>query len=443
MNYPAPFIDRMQKQLGAEAANFFVALEQNPPVSVRINPFKPANVFNNAQSVLWARDGRYLSARPSFTFDPLFHAGAYYVQEASSMFLEQAWAAINMKNKPLRVLDLCAAPGGKSTHLLSLMNADSFLISNEVAANRNAILRENLAKWGVANVAITQNNPKDFEKLHNYFDIVLIDAPCSGEGLFRKDADAINEWSVKNVNKCSWRQAEIIHSAMQCCRAGGHIIYSTCTYEEEENDAIVGLLLQNGFERVFIPNIAKGIVTTKYGYQFYPHRVMGEGFYMAVVRKKPENNTTAESKTKSYRNHPAFTSVAVAYLEHPEKFLLTEKNNQLYAIPQSAMQSYQTVAANLQVRQAGILLGTVKGNNFTPSHELALSIHIRNNLPFAALTYDEAISYLRCESLRLNTTLRGWVLARYQGLNLGWMKLMESRMNNYYPKEWRIRKQKS
>ncbi|MCW5907049.1 MAG: RsmF rRNA methyltransferase first C-terminal domain-containing protein [Chitinophagales bacterium] len=443
MNYPAPFIDRMVSLLGKEAKDFFSSLQQDPPVSVRINPFKPVVVFNGSENIPWAERGRYLPTRPSFTFDPHFHAGAYYVQEASSMFLEQAWKVINKGNKPLRVLDLCAAPGGKSTHLLSLMNDDSLLVSNEVIANRNAILRENIAKWGVANVAVTQNKPQDFEKLQNYFDIVLIDAPCSGEGLFRKDADAVNEWSEKNVSKCSVRQAEIIQSAMQCCRTGGHVIYSTCTYELEENDCIVELMLQNGFERVLIPNIADGIVSTKYGYQFYPHKIMGEGFYMAVVTKKQEDDIVAESKNKSYRNNPSFTSIAATYLDCPDKFLFIEKNNQLYAFPERVMQLYQPIAVNLYVRQAGILLGTIKGNDFTPSHELALSVHVRNNLPFVELNYDEAIMYLRCESLRLNTTLRGWVLARYQGLNLGWMKLMEGRINNYYPKEWRIRKQKS
>jgi len=440
MIYPAGFTERINKLLGIEAEQFFHALQGTPPVSIRINPFKAANNFTVEEQIPWALNGRYLQERPSFTFNPLFHAGTYYVQEASSMFLEQAWKTVSPDNRAVRVLDLCAAPGGKSTHLLSLMNRDSLLVSNEMIANRNHILQENLAKWGVANSIVTQNKPEDFTRLENYFDIVVIDAPCSGEGLFRKDKDAVNEWSEKNVNQCSIRQTDILQSAMQCCKPGGYIIYSTCTYEHAENDAQVEFLLSNGFDLIRIPLITEGITPTTYGYQFFPHKIKGEGFYLSVIRKKESEYAAANGSSKTLRANKQYAEIAAQYLANPTEFYVTERNAKLYAFPTSLAAQFQFIGSNLYVRQAGILLGEYKGKDFLPAHELALSIHLRNDLPQIELDYEQAILFLRCENVKVETHLRGWVLATHKGFNLGWMKVLDGRINNYYPKEWRIRK---
>ncbi len=218
--YPEAFLSRMQALLNTEYPDFIKSLDTPAPTSIRLNPGKVSDAFVETDNIPWCNEGKYLAERPSFTFDPLFHAGAYYVQEASSMFLEEVWKQVNPENIPVRVLDLCAAPGGKSTHLLSLMSDDSLLVSNELIQARNKVLQQNILKWGNANCIVTQNKPDDFTALPDYFDVILIDAPCSGEGLFRKDKDAITEWSEKNVAMCAFRQKEILTSAMLCLKPG-------------------------------------------------------------------------------------------------------------------------------------------------------------------------------------------------------------------------------
>lgn len=439
MSYPISFTERINKLLGSEADAFFKSLEEEAPVSIRINPFKVSGSFSNEEQIPWAQQGRYLPKRPSFTFDPLFHAGTYYVQEASSMFLEQAYKTVNPNNQAVRVLDLCAAPGGKSTHLLSLISSNSLLVSNEIIANRNHILQENLGKWGTANSIVTQNKAEDFTRLENYFDIVVVDAPCSGEGLFRKDKNAIEEWSEKNVNQCGIRQQDILQHAAKCCKSGGHIIYSTCTYEQIENDAQVETLLQNGFELLRVEAVPNGVIETQYGYQFFPHKVKGEGFYLSVVKKAAADNFDLASE-KTFRPNKKYAEVATQYLNKANDFYVAEKNNRLYAYPVGLAAQFQFISSNLYVRQAGILLGEYKGKDFLPAHELALSIHARKDLPQVELNDEQAILYLRCENVKLDTPIRGWALATHKGFNLGWMKVMDGRINNYYPKEWRIRK---
>lgn len=441
MSYPESFKLRIQSLLGEETSTFFSSLEGAAPTSIRLNPFKQSNAFASAEQIPWAVNGRYLSERPSFTFDPLFHAGAYYVQEASSMFLEQAWKAINPKNRTLKVLDLCAAPGGKSTHLLSLLSKDSLLVSNEVIPNRNHILQENIAKWGSANSIVTQNKPEDFTKLPGYFDLVVVDAPCSGEGLFRKDKNAIAEWSEKNVEMCSLRQKEILTHAVNCCAEGGFIIYSTCTYEPVENDLSVKFCLHNGYELFPLNNIHSGITLTEYGYQFFPHRIKGEGFFLSVLRKKTNPSPVVlDTKSRNFKTPPSYLEIGKNYLQNAEGFAVIERNGKLFAIPHNLINDFQFLGANLYIRQAGILLGSFKGKDFLPAHELAMSIHIKPNLPFVELNEEEAIAYLRCDNVKPQTIERGWVIARHKGFNLGWLKVMEGRANNYYPKEWRILK---
>lgn len=441
MIYPENFISRIRLLLTDEDEIFFKSLEEPAPVSVRINPFKPGHHFLNEEQVQWAVNGRYLPQRPSFTFDPLFHAGTYYVQEASSMFLEQAWKTINAGNKPVRVIDLCAAPGGKSTHLLSLMSNDSLLVSNEVIPNRNRVLQENISKWGTANCIVTQNKPEDFKNLPGYFDVVVVDAPCSGEGLFRKDKNAVAEWSESNVQMCSLRQREILKYAIECCATDGYIVYSTCTYEPSENDSSVDYCIENGCQPVMVGSIPQGVISTKYGYQFFPHRIKGEGFYLAVLQKKyGREEPPVSAKARNLKKLPLFSELAKSYLIDSDAFTVIERNEVLFAIPGQLVNDFQLLSSCLYLRQAGIPLGGFKGKDFLPSHQLALSIHSSKNLPFVELSEEDAIAYLRCDNIKTHTSQKGWVLANYKGFNLGWLKIMEGRTNNYYPKEWRILK---
>ncbi|MES2619338.1 MAG: hypothetical protein V4615_00690 [Bacteroidota bacterium] len=434
--YPEAFLTRIRNILQDEYEAFLESLNQSPPTSIRVNPFKRTAKFDGEEKIVWCEQGRYLKERPSFTFDPVFHAGTYYVQEASSMFIEQAWKQINPENKTVRVLDMCAAPGGKSTHLLSLMNEESLLITNELISNRNNILQQNIVKWGTANCIVTQNKPEDFSKLENYFDIILVDAPCSGEGLFRKDKNALDEWSEQNVKMCSIRQKDIMKHAVSCLKPGGFLIYSTCTFEPEENDEqVAGCGLQVADLQIETFGQAK----TKYGWQFYPHKIKGEGFYMAVLQKNNSDefqipNLKSVQTPKKSANHNQ-------YLKDSEKFYAHTKNDMLFAIPKTIYNDFLSLEKQLYIRHAGIFMGTMKGKDFLPSHDLALSNHIKSDLPSVELNYEEAISYLRGGTPKVNTDYRGWCIAKFENMNLGWMKVLEGRINNYYPKELRILKQ--
>lgn len=433
-NLPATFLARIKTTLGDEYAAFLDSMEQSSPTSIRINPNKNTGKFDKEEQVKWCANGRYLQERPSFTFDPLFHAGTYYVQEASSMFIEQIWQQINPTNEAVKVLDMCAAPGGKSTHLLALMSPESLLVSNELVPNRNNSLQQNITKWGYPNCVVTQNKTEAFEAFGSFFDIILVDAPCSGEGLFRKDKDAIAEWSEQNVANCAIRQTDIIKHAAACLKPGGFIIYSTCTFEDIENDEQIansGLLPVNF-------NLADfGQVKTKYGFQFYPHKIKGEGFYIAVLQKQGEKQIAKASVAAS---NTSTNQVLVDYLIEADKFMAHTKNDMLFAIPKTMFRDFLFFSGQFYVRHAGIFMGTLKGKDFLPAHDLALSNFIRADLASIDLSYEDAITYLRSEVPKIKPEVRGWCLAKFEGRNLGWMKAMENRINNYFPKELRILK---
>ena len=286
---PIAFKERLLHQLGEQAyLEFEAALNTETPVSFRINKQK-LNTELNYSKVSWCSTGYYLPERPLFVSDPLWHAGAYYVQEASSMVLEQAFAKIReVIDTDLRVLDLCAAPGGKSTHLSSLLNDNDILLSNEVIQTRVSVLKENLLKWGFPNTIICNNDSRDFSQLGEIFDVVVVDAPCSGEGLFRKDPNATEQWTVDNVQTCELRQKRILQEIVKCVKEGGFIIYSTCTYNPGENEAQIEYLEQNGFKSVPFHFENK----LESSYQLMPHTHRGEGFFIALLQK---TETSGES----------------------------------------------------------------------------------------------------------------------------------------------------
>ena len=450
--YPDAFIERMKAKFGGDFDAFIRSLDDAPVTSIRLNPAK-ANEANSGlplgQKILWSEQGYHLTERPSFTFDPLFHAGAYYVQESSSMFLEQAYRAIDTDGKALRVLDLCAAPGGKSTHLLSLLNEQSLLVSNELIASRNNILRQNIARWGKANTVVTQNKAEDFTKLGPFFDLIVIDAPCSGEGLFRKDKNAINEWCEANVTMCAERQRDILHHITTCLKPGGHIIYSTCTYEEAENlDNVNYLIEEQGYEQIeisaaekFKPELAaisKGAI----GYAFYPHKTKGEGFFISVLKKPgsypqtPSRGLNAANDKLSAELMPHLTN----YIEHGETFTVLKHGQYYNILPTIFLQDYKWLSQNLYVRNAGISAGEIKGKDFIPAHELSLFTGMKKDFPSLELDHRTAISYLKAETISLLTAHKGWMTVRHKGLNLGFVKALPNRINNYFPKEWRILK---
>lgn len=424
--------------------------------SIRLNParseiilqsFKDRNI--NCTPIPWAGSGYYLSERPSFTFDPLFHAGTYYVQEASSMFLEQALHQSVDVSKPLRVLDLCAAPGGKSTHLQSLLSAESLLVSNEVIRQRVNVLKDNMVKWGSSNVIVTNNDPKDFSKLKGFFDVIVVDAPCSGSGLFRRDEEAINEWSENNVILCSQRQQRILADVLPALKEGGALIYSTCSYSQQEDEAIADWLttefpLSNMSLSVKPDwNMTETVTSSgNKGYRFWPHLVKGEGFFLAAFRLDDgavyKNKSKPAIKPATKQLLPLVSSWAD--LANSE---LIQVNDKVYAWPAALFGDFDLLLQNLRIVYSGTLLGELAHKKLIPDQALAMSEMTAETIVRTELQLSEAISYLQKNALENTGWTTGWQLATYRGQELGWMNVLPNRINNYYPKELRILKQKS
>ena len=435
---PQGFQLRAMQIAGDEHELFLKSLSEPSPVSIRINPEKRSGQYEDAEKIPWSAEGRYLDKRPSFTFDPLFHAGCYYVQEASSQFLEVAFKQARKEmGISLRVLDLCAAPGGKSTHLLSLMDDDDLLVTNEVVATRNKILRQNIQKWGKTNVIVTQSDPSHFDSLAGFFDIVLVDAPCSGEGMFRKEEEAIAQWSPELVASCSKRQSDILPHARKSLKQGGILIYSTCTYENAENDDQVRRLIEEfSMESIPVRYDDERIVQRQYGKMFFPHRVKGEGFYLAMLRKNGEEN--GSRRTNPLREDKKNRSWLEKYLVNDRSFYSFRSESNLFAIPGIHVDAIGQLADNLFIRQSGIEIGELKGDVLIPSASLALSLRLREDVPSFELSEEDSIKFLQGETLPPNPG-NDWYIAKHKGFALGWLKHAGSRSNNYYPKEWRIR----
>ncbi len=445
---PTAFQAQMQAQLGSEYAAFADALTQPAPISVRLNPRKSGFDRTGLDTVRWCANGVYLPQRPVFTLDPLFQAGAYYVQEASSMILAEVVRQIRRPGQPLRTLDLCAAPGGKTTLLASALPLDSLLLANEVIRSRVPVLRENVDKWGFANLAVSNHDPDAFSGLSGFFDLVLIDAPCSGEGLFRKDPDAVGQWSPDQVAMCAARQKRILNAAIPLVREGGWLIYSTCTYNDTENMANVRYLTEHGFKaRPLDLPLDWGVVTqttgSAIGYQCYPHRLQGEGLFFSLLQN--QNRTTHTPKPpRLFRSiralRPRETAALQPWLADPGSLSLWEKpNGEVVALLKSQEKDLLLLDSALHSKGFGVVLGQFKGTDFIPSHSFALSTLIAPQLPAVDLSYDDAVRYFKKENLILDAPTTGWTVARFGGQNLGWLKGVGNRINNYLPKDWRIR----
>lgn len=439
--WPAAFSARMEEQLGNEWPAFVAAHERPSPVSIRLNPAKGWSASDKT-AVPWALDGRYLESRPSFNLEPAFHAGAYYVQEASSMFLEQAFLQIGGNKPGLHVLDLCAAPGGKSTHLLSMMSADSLLVSNEVIKARAAVLSVNVQKWGHNNVIVTSSDPQAFASIESFFDIAVVDAPCSGEGMFRKEASAIENWSTENIEHCARRQQRIIEEVWPSIRPGGYLIYSTCTYNERENEECLQALLNRDDAAAVTLNInpswriAEGTANAV-TYRLYPHRVDGEGLCMAVVQK-----TSGNPVGRSKKNADTLDKVAAKPAAEIRQWLtrdcaLFAFNDDIRALQPNHDQLLAFLTRRLYIVNAGTCLGSVKHHKIVPAHAAALSVYL-NHERFNVLDVDRetALRFLRKESIDAASSPRGFTLVRFEGLGLGWINVIDKRTNNLYP--WRV-----
>lgn len=410
--------------------------------SIRINPQKRAAIPNLDSKIPWTADGYYLEQRPSFTFDPYFHAGCYYVQEASSMFVEQALNQTADLSKPLKVLDLCASPGGKSTHIQSLISKESLLVSNEVIRARTHVLKDNIIKWGCENTVVTNNDPKDFTRLENYFDVIVVDAPCSGSGLFRRDPEAIEEWSENNVQLCSQRQQRILADVWPALKRNGILIYSTCSYSKEEDEDIVNWLVheKSASQSLLTFDPSWGMIESGGGYRFWPDKVKGEGFFLACF-KKTDGEETAAMKTKSKAEAATKKDIEMlARWMRTDGIQFVKHLSTVYAWPQHLAADISLLLEKLRVIYSGVLAGELMRDKLVPDHALAMSLLVREELPRAALNYEEAIQYLQRKDIQLQGAAKGWQLMTYNGLPLGWANVLPNRVNNYYPKELRILK---
>lgn len=412
MELPSGFVAMINNLLGEEAESFFAAMGKEPVVSVRKNPRKPSDIFDNMVPVAWCGHGLYLDKRPQFTLDPLFHAGAYYVQDASSMIYYECMKRIaNVLTKEvlaetavllrLSLLDLCAAPGGKTTAMIDALPDGSRVIANEYVAKRAVILKENLAKWGYSGVSVTNFDTSRFRDNGDVFDIVAVDAPCSGEGMMRKDPDAISQWTPRLVEECALLQRQILTNATQCVKPGGFLIYSTCTFNRAENEMNAEFIRDSLGMIPFDPefpekwNIPHGIDTDIPAFRFMPHKTRGEGLFLAIFRK-------------------------------PGEFIpsrMVEKNLS-GKISKKIIPSKESKKKTMEV----------------PAMEDILSVDFDKTLfPLAEVSHEQALAYLRRESIILPPSIpKGIVVVTYKGLPLGPAKNIGSRANNLYPKNWRI-----
>ncbi len=419
--------------LGEETALLQEALEQPPPVSVRYNPAKAAEM--PGKPVPWCSNGRYLEERPVFTLDPLLHAGAYYVQEAASMLLEQAIAACSPLPAEGVALDLCAAPGGKATHLAALLPDDWLLLANEAVRARQPALIENLRKWGRPGVVATGADPGVLASMGPFCDLIVVDAPCSGEGMFRKDPFARKQWSEALVAECALRQHGILQQAWAMLKPGGALVYSTCTWETAENEDQVRLLASWGGIPVNIPaEAAWGGERSAFGLRCYHHKLKGEGFFLAAVRKPGAQHAVGPEADAT-----AWPPSVAPWLKDTSAASAVELDGALYAVQPRWRATVAALIRNGGVLAPGTPVAVKKAGQWLPDAALALDRWC-NHDHFTTLELDrqQALAYLRGEALPA-ASAQGPALARYQGLGLGWLNGAGNRWNNRWPAAWRIR----
>lgn len=444
---PQEFLDMLASQSSRpEFARLPEALASGEsPVSVRLNRAKGATeaLFEGGEGVPWCDDGLYLASRPQFTFDPALHQGLYYVQDASSMAQKAAVAhacsLLETDGRPLRYLDACAAPGGKTTAAISALPAGSFVVANEFDPRRTSILAENLAKWGTP-VTITRGDASAINGLDSFFDIIAADVPCSGEGMMRKDAKAVEQWSPALIAECAARQRAIVDTLWQTLRPGGIFIYSTCTFNLDEDERMVARMIEEyEAEPVAIPALQHPEISCAcepYGfpaYRFLPGTVRGEGLFMAMFRK-PGDAHVAKVKPARIK--------ALKDIKAPlqGEWVCVADKEKIRAIPSCHTDLNAAVGASMNIVCYGIEIGELKGRDLIPSQQLAMAVGLqRGAYPEAEVDRETALRYLRREAVTpAGGTPRGIVLLTYRGNPLGFVKNLGNRANNLYPAQWRI-----
>lgn len=464
MNTPIPkdFLETSVSIFGRESEEFLASLDSEPSLGIHINAEKMQKtgvvIPDNAERVEWTSNGFYLKSRPRFTFDPFLHAGAYYVEEPSSMFVEKALNYIQKDIRIDRALDLCAAPGGKSIMIRNSMKG-GLLVSNEPLSKRAAVLTENLAKWGNPDIIVTSDFPEAFDGLTGFFDLIATDVPCSGEGMFRKDETARSEWSKANVENCVQRQRDILRTIWPTLRKGGYIIYSTCTFNRREDEENV-LFIANelGAEIINLETDADWHIcgdTTGRNlpvYHFFPHKTRGEGFFLTLLKKTSDTPPAENRKSKKKKPETVSADGFAKWINCKENFDFHKSKDGITALRKAFADDYAAISEKLNVICAGVRVCTEKPAKFSnsarkpkpqfvPAPGLALSSCLnRKAFPDISLNYSDAIKFLRGESIPPTVYApRGWVTVSYRNLPLGFANNVGSRLNNSYPPAWRIR----
>ena len=448
---PIAFKERMTKQLGVEEAErLFSALDSASPVAVRLNPAKcgEVGVWSDGEAIAWSKNGRKLKERPSFTLDTAFHAGAYYVQEAASQFIDHIVSHEDLQGK--RVLDMCSAPGGKTTIYSTAVGRDGLVVANEYVRQRANVLADNVRKWGMGNVLVTNNAPEHIAQFEGWFDLVAVDAPCSGEGMFRKEAVAREDWSEDAVKMCAARQLSIVREAWQSLKDGGLFIYSTCTFNEDEDEGLLRAFMEEVGD-VFVPSqrvevddswgVVRGEVGPFQTFRFFPHKTDSEGLFVAVARKaEPTPQRTPKVRKRVMQEvDKASRKELLRWLMDAENHTFALVADTIYAYSSEQFKAVQALSESLTAIYSGVAMGQIFKGKLKPDWALSQYVGVERKAT-AVVELDEAtaLDYLRKKDIAVGDMAEGMNLVTHQGRVLGYAKKIGARCNNLYPNSLKI-----
>lgn len=443
MNLPQEYMEKMKHLLGEkEFQQYLASFEQKSKTGFRINSLKWSKEqyvkkpLFGIEPVVWCEEGFYCEEQARPAKHPYYYAGLYYIQEPSAM----SPASVLPIEKGDYVLDICAAPGGKSTQLGARLGQTGILVSNDISAGRTKALLKNIELFGICNSIVISETPQKLSNyFQNYFDKILIDAPCSGEGMFRKDSDMIKKWNHELIHFCIEQQKEILEYAAMMLKAGGMILYSTCTFSPEENEEIIKQFLQSHQEFNIVP------IQQKWGFEIgregcarlFPHKIKGEGHFLALLQKQGTKTETFFETEKEQIDK------RISFFEEFEKQVLypnwqkTKGIYKIYGDDLCYLPENVPMLKGLRVLRSGLQLGTFKKNRFEPSQAFALALTKQNVKNDIDLTYDEAVRYLKGETISILEQKDGWCLVGIDGYALGWGKMQKGRLKNKYRTAWK------
>ncbi|MFI3305266.1 MAG: rRNA cytosine-C5-methylase [Rikenellaceae bacterium] len=454
---PAPFVEQLKSNLGVEeAAELVAALDGESPTSIRVNPYKMTSSPEGCcgvERVGWSRYGFYLAERPYFTYESAFHAGAYYVQEASSQFVGHILASASEDLAGARILDTCAAPGGKTTLYSTLVGLDGLVVAGEINRSRASVLADNVRRWGLGNVVVVNGDASQLSQFESIYDVVAVDAPCSGEGMFRKSSGARDEWSVGSVAMCAERQFEILKSAWSALKPGGILIYSTCTFNRAENEEMVAQFEEwtegevARFDEVEIDG-EWGVRSADVGefqtFRFMPHRTKGEGFFAAVARKSYDVGGRVRQPKSRKTIFTPLSRIDLAecarWVDQPQLMSFYGVGDTIYGYYNAQLDLVKRLAESLTVIYSGVALGQLFKGKLSPDGALALFVGLnREAINVAKLETEDAISYLKKADVAAANFEEGVnLVVDVEGYALGFVKRIGARVNNRYINSLRI-----